>query len=288
MLPATPVAVGDRWVAATLAVRELTDLEKIEEGKLECRLERLVTEGGRRLARVAFTGTVLGVGEDGRVRHSLQGTYHFDLAGGYLADLTLTGTTVLPGADGKEAGRIEGRFALMRQPGARSGRLTDAALKGVKLEPDGESTLLLYDNPDLGARFLCSRRWHVAQVLGSQVALDARDGSGVLITIDPLERVPSSAAFLAESRGWLEKQKAKVLKVYAPSSLRSNPSLEGFALEVEMRAQKFWMDYYVTRQSGGGATLAARLMPTDLAALRKEVDRIARSIVITRTIPAKK
>jgi hypothetical protein len=288
MLPAVPVAVGDRWVATTVAVRELTDLEKIESGKLECRLERIATSGGRRLARVTFNGTVEGVGEDGRVRHRIEGTYHFDLTGAYLADLTLAGTTILPGPDGKEAGRIEGRFAMMRQPGARSGRLTDADLKGLKVEPDADNTLLLYDNPDLGVRFLYSRRWKVAQVMGAQVALDASDGSGVLITIDPPERVPTSAAFQRESRGWLEKQKAKLLKVYSPTSLRASPPLEGFALEAQMRGQKFWMDYYVTKQSGGGVTLAARLMPADLAALRKEVDRIARSATITRAITTKK
>jgi hypothetical protein len=288
LLPAVPVAVGERWTAATGAVRELTDLEKIDEGKLECRLERISTASGRRLARVTFTGSVQGVGEDGKVQHRLQGTYHFDLDGGFLSDLTLTGTTLLPGPDGKEAGRIEGRFAMMRQPGTRSGRLTDAALKGVKVEPDGENTLLLYDNADLGLRFLYSRRWRVAQVMGVQVALDASDGSGLLITIDPVERVPSSAAFLTETRGWLEKQKAKGLKVYAPRTLRASPPLEGFAMEAEMRGQKVWMDYYVTRQSGGGATLAGRLMPADLANLRKEVDRIAHSVVITKRIAGKK
>ena len=44
LLPADAVRVGDRWSAAEVAVQELTDLEKIEEGKLECRLEH----GGHR------------------------------------------------------------------------------------------------------------------------------------------------------------------------------------------------------------------------------------------------
>jgi hypothetical protein len=40
------------------------------------------------------------------------------------------------------------------------------------------------------------------------------------------------------------------------------------------------MDYYVLRQAPGGATLAARLLPADLAGLQKEVERIARSVQI--------
>ena len=162
------------------------------------------------------------------------------------------------------------------------------ALKGVKVDPDAENTLLLYDNPDLGLRFQYPRRWRVAQVMGPQVALATNDGSGVLITIDPLDQVPTSDAFLAESRGWLEKQKAKLLKVYSARRLRTTPTLDAFALEAEMGGQRVWMDYYITRQSGGGVTLAARLLPADLAGVRKEVDRIARTTVVTKKITAKK
>jgi hypothetical protein len=288
LLPAGDVKVGDRWTAAEVAVQELTDLEKIEEGKLECRLERIVAAGKRRLARVTFAGTVRGVGEDGTARHRLQGHCHLDLDAGFLSDVTLNGTTTLLDGDGKEVGTIEGRFVMMREPESKTGELTDAALKGVKVEPDADNTLMLYDNAEMGVRFLYSRRWRVAQVMGQQVALDNGEGAGVLITIDPLQRIPTSADFLTESRGWLEKQKAKLLKVYTPRKLRSSPALEAFALEAEMQGQKIWMDYYVTRQTGGGATLAARLTMSELGELRKEVDRIARSVVITRKIEGKR
>jgi hypothetical protein len=45
------------------------------------------------------------------------------------------------------------------------------------------------------------------------------------------------------------------------------------------------MDYYVARQDNGGATLAARLLPgAELAALQKEIERIARSVTITKAM----
>ena len=62
----------------------------------------------------------------------------------------------------------------------------------------------------------------------------------------------------------------------------ASPILEHFAIDAEMGKQKFVMDYYVTRQNNGGATLAARLLPRDLADLQKEVAGIAQSVVITR------
>jgi hypothetical protein len=288
LFPVGAVRVGDRWTATEVAVQELTDLEKIEDGKIECQLERIVPAGKRRLARVTFAGTIRGVGEDGTARHRLQGQFHFDLDTNFLTDVTLNGTTTLLDGDGKEVGTINGRFVMMRDPDTKSGDLTDAALKGVKVEPDVENTLMLYDNPEMGVRFLYSRRWRVAQVMGSQVALDNGEGCGVLITVDPVERVPTSVEFLAESRGWLEKQKAKLIKIYTPRKLKESPALEAFAVEAEMQGQKIWMDYYVTRQSGGGATLAARLTMNDLAELRKEVDRVARSVTITRKIEGKR
>jgi hypothetical protein len=288
LLPGKPVSVGERWSANTAAVQELTDLEKVEDGKLECRLDRLLTVGKKRLARVTFTGMVKGVGEDGPVHHRLNGHFHFDRDANFLADLTLTGVTMLVDKDEKEVGRIEGRFALMREPGSKSGELTEASLRGVKLEPDAENTQLLYDNPDLGVRFLHSRRWRIGRVTGLQIALDASDGSGLVITLDPPGQGPTATAFLDESRGWLNKQQAKLTKVYTPRRLRSNPSLDGFALEVKMKDQDLWMDYYVTAQANGSATVAARLLRTDLADLRKEVDRLARSLVITKRIEVKK
>ncbi|MFO0930587.1 MAG: hypothetical protein U0736_26740, partial [Gemmataceae bacterium] len=284
LFPTKPVQVGDRWTADTMAVQELTDLEKINNGTLECRLER-VESGGRR-ARVTFNGIIRGVGEDGPVRHRLQGTYHFDLVDGYLADLTLLGTTSMLDKDDKEAGRVDGQLVLQRQLGSRAAGLSDTAIKGLKTEPDADNTMMLYDNPSLGVRFSHPRRWKVAQVMGAQVALDTVEGNSILITVDPLERVPTPGAFLNETRTWLVKQKAKLIRTYSPKHLRDGPSLDAFALEAEMGGQKLWLDYYVTSQANGGVTVAGRLLPGELAEMRREVDRVARSVEVTRRISA--
>ncbi len=287
LLPQRTVAVGERWQADEAAVRELTDLEKIDAGGLECRLERLVNVGRKRLARVTFTGTVKGVSEDGPVRHRLQGHCHFDLQARFLTDVTLLGTTLMVDPDGKEVGKIDGRLVLTRSAAVRPEELSDRALDGVKLEPNDENTLLLYDNADLGVKFLHPRRWRVAQVMGAQVALATNDGNGILITVDPLDRVPAASAFLDESKGWLTKQKAKLVRTYTPRRMRDRPTLDAFALEAEMGKERVWMDYYVTAQGGGGATVAARLGTEGLAELRREVEKVARSVTITKRIVAR-
>ena len=282
LLPGHSVSLGDCWSATQSAIQELTDLERIEEGSLECRLEQFTDVEKRRHARVSFRGTLRGANEDGPNRQELEGYFFFDLESNHLSYLYLRGKHFLLDKDGKEVGRIEGRFVLTRQANTRAPDLSAKALQGVVTEPNADNTSLLYDNAELGVRFLYPRRWHVASVRGTQVALDSADGSGLLLTLEPLTRAPTGARFLDESRDWLGKQQARMLRIEPPRTVRTSPVLEHFALETEMNQQKFVMDYYVTRQNNGGVTLAARLLPRDVAALQKEVERIALSVVVTR------
>ena len=283
MLPDHAVRVGDRWTVTTDAVRELTDMERIDEGKIECRLDEAALKDGRRQARVTFAGTVRGANEDGPNQQQLDGWLLFDLDSNYLSYLYLKGVHSLLDPNGKEMGRVEGRYVLSRKADIESPKIGDEALKGVTLEPNAENTLLLYDNPDFGVRFLFPRRWHVAGVHGSQVALDGADGSGLLITLDAVARTPTGEQFLKESRDWLESKKVKVLRI---EPVTGAAELEHFTLETEAAQQKAVMDYYVVHQANGGATLAARLLSTD-AEVRKEVEGIARGLTITKKMAAR-
>jgi hypothetical protein len=285
LLADRPVRPGDRWPAQNAAIQELTDLETLEEGGVECKFEQVTTLEGRRYARIALSGTVRGTNEDGPNRQQLEGYFFFDLESRHLSYLYLKGGNFLLDKDGKEVGRIDGQFVLTRQAHQRVRDLSDEGLKGVVLEPNADNSRLLYENADLGLRFLYSRRWRVAGVRGRQVGLDAADGSGLLLTLESQARTPTGAQFLTESQTYLQQQKVKVLRGEAPQRLQALPQeLERFGFETEINGQKVQMDYYVVRQVHGGATLAARLLPADLAALQKEVEALARSITITRDV----
>ena len=286
LLPTGAVRIGDKWNATTAAVQELTDMERIEEGKLECKLEQITTlpQAGklRRHARIGVTGSVVGINEDGPNRQQLDGYFYFDLESNHISYISLKGVHVMLNKDKKEVGRVEGRFVLTRQPQQRKD-LSDQALKGVALEPDAKNTLLLFDDPQIGVRFVYPRRWHVAASQGPQVALDAADGSGLLLTVEPLARVPTAAQYLAESRDWMKKQKARVLRGEPAQTIGGGlGSLEHFGLEVEVSGQRAYMDYYVIRQKTGGGTVVARLLEKDRAAIQKEVEGIVRSMTITK------
>ena len=81
-------------------------------------------------------------------------------------------------------------------------------------------------------------------------------------------------------------QKAKVFRAEEPTRVRGGAGdLEHFTIDVEVKGDRVLMDYYVAKQDNGGATLAARLLPgKDLDAVQKEVERIAKSVTVTKAI----
>jgi hypothetical protein len=285
MLPAGAVQPGDTWPASADAVQELTDLEKVQEGGLTCKFEGVTTLGNRRHARVGFRGSVRGLGEDGPSRHQLDGYFFFDLESNHLSYLSVNGVQELLDKDGKVAGTVEGNFVLTRRPGTRAQELSETELRRLVLEPNDDNTQLLYESAELGVQFLHPRRWHVAGVRGRQVGVDEKKGSGLLLTFEPLKQLPTAAAFLQEARTYLEKQKATIVAQRPPRVVQAAPlSVERFDLDISMGGQRELLVYFVIRQAGGGATLTARLLPGDAAALSGEVERIARSVRITRPL----
>lgn len=285
LLPTGLVKIGDRWQAAKDAVQELTDMERIDQGKMECRFAEITRFQNRRQARINFSGTVTGLNEDGPNRQQLEGFFYFDLESNLLSSISLNGISMLLDKGGKEVGRVEGRFALTRQMDQRAGDLSDESVRGLNLEPTDESTRLLYDNPDLGVRFLHPRRWKVMGVRGRQIAVDDTNGSGMLMTLEPNSQTPTGAQYLRESKEWLEKQKANIINVEPIRRLGTDRGeLEQFALVMELPKEKVVMDYFVIRQTLGGVTLAARLLPANLAETRRDVENVARSLVITGKI----
>jgi hypothetical protein len=279
LLPGREVRPGDTWTASTSAVQELTDLERVEEGQITCRYQTGVG------IRVSFSGSVRGISEDGPSRQTLEGTVEFDPRIRRITMLSLHGIHDLLDRDGKPAGRIEGRFSLAREP-ATSPDLDDAALRGMTLEPSPETTQLLYDNPDLGVRFVYPRRWRVGMVRGRQITVDEPGGGGLLITLDPADKLPTLTAYRDEAKQFLTQQGMKVTTTSAERTLRStSPALTGFTLDVESSTGRLMLDYFIVRQNVGGATVAVRLPATgELESLRRDAENIARSLTVTRAI----
>ncbi|GIW78290.1 MAG: hypothetical protein KatS3mg105_0097 [Gemmatales bacterium] len=284
LLPERPVRLHDRWTADTAAVLELTDLDRIEQGRIECRLEELNRLGGRSLARISFSGTVTGINEDGPNRQELDGYLYFDRDANMLTYLYLKGANCLLNDKQQELGRIEGRFTLTRRLQPRCAEISPRALASLELEPNTENTRLLYDNPALGVKLRYARNWRVSKVEGRQIALEDGAGNGLLLTLEPVGQVPGATEFLDEAHRFLTARKAQILSTEQRTQLQASPRVEHFAFKVRLDGATVVLDYYILHTTKGGATIAARLLPNAVDPCRREIRRIIDSLSLTRTM----
>ena len=281
-LPKEPVKPGDRWTIQPDAVMELTDFDPIKDGSLSATFTTTVNLNGRRYAKILFEGTVRGIGTDGPSQNHLDGIAYFDLEAERLSYLNLRGRHELQDASGKTHGRIEGRFVMTRQAIARIPELSETALPASAAEPTVENTQLLYDNLELGIRFLYPRRWRVSRVLGQQVTLEEPQGGGILITLEPAGKLPSPEQYLGESRGYLLKQNWNITSIESPR--RWTNQISRFAINAVVDQQPVRMEYAVYTDSEWGAVLAARLPGADRQELRADLDRLLKSFTLRKPI----
>ena len=184
---------------------------------------------------------------------------------------------------------MSGEFVMVRTLNPRNPELGKEALAKIALEPNAENTLLLYEEPDLGVRFIHPRRWHIGRVQKGQITLDETNGSGLLITVDFPNRIPTAAAYQKEVLGFLGGQQARILRQGQPVRLANAPNeLDQFSMDAEIGGQRLLMDYLIARQANAGATFAARILENDRDALIKEVEGIAKSLTMTRKFEERK
>lgn len=267
LLPAKAVKPGDSWIATAAAVRELTDLERVDKGELKIAFVRIVDFDGKQRARLSLAGTIRGVDSNGPARHTLDGTAYFDLESQLLTYITLKGSHELLDGDGKPSGRIDGRFTLTRTISTTLD-LSDEELAKLPLQPTAENTRLLYDNPELGIRFVHPRRWRVGAVQGRQITLDGPNAAGILVTLETVKTLPTAEDYRKESIDFIAKQKGRTENPSKIVRSREKPPLDRFGYDAELGKEKLRMEYAVAAAAaGGGATLAARLPRADAAVL---------------------
>jgi hypothetical protein len=286
LLPTKEVKPGDKWTATTAAVQDLTDLDAVSEGGLTVEFVSVVPVSNRKHAKLAVSGTVRGTNEDGPTRQKLDGTAYFDLEQNRLDYLKLTGTQEMLDKNDKVTGRIEGSFAMTREASRKADALSDAALKGVELKPTDDNSLLLYDDPALGVRFLHPRRWRVS-TQGRQITLTEPTGGGVLLTVTAAGKTPTAKAFQDQVKEYLTKEKAKVSPIPEPKRVGDRPAVDRFGFDAELEGAKSRMEYAVLTAADGGVTMAARLPEKAAAQLLPDLDRLLKGFTVTKPAAGK-
>ena len=284
LLPKQAVRPNERWSAEEIAVRELTDFDTITKGSLEVSFVSVVQVERESHAKLSFIGNIEGTTNDGPSKQQITGTAYFNLDRNLLTYINLKGTHDLLNAEGQTTGRINGTFILERKPTGEATDLSDLALSRLTLEPNVENTRLLFDNPGLGLRFEYPRRWRVGNAEGTRITIDGPSGAGILLTIQPAAKTPSSDQYQTEVRDYITKQQWPILKMDRPRIVASRPvRIDRFGMDVKTDKESVRLEYAVIVQGEIGATAAVRLPATQTELLQSDVDAVLGTIRLSET-----
>jgi hypothetical protein len=273
LLPAQAVGIGQSWRAEPASVQELTDLEQIQTGELNCTLQKL--DGNK--AVVQFVGQVGGVGPQGFNRQTMQGSYHFDLQANRLTLIQFEVTSELQDRDRKPIGNSTASYKLERKPAGA----VSISTSGLTLDPTEDNTLLLVQEPRVGLEMVHSRRWVPRPISDKHWAIDGPSGSGLTIQFEAATSIPDAEAIRKNIEATLGK---------TVQGMRADPDPTGWN-EAGSRVQRlvwrgmqngkeFVFEYFLWKQAQHGAIVAARYFAPEATQAQKDTERMIRSLKI--------
>jgi hypothetical protein len=275
LLPGQAVAVGQGWKADPSGVQELTDLQQIQTGELNCTLQKIEQQGGRDTAVVQFMGDISGAGPQGPNRQTMQGTYHFDLQANRLVSLRFEVTSRTMDKDGKESGNATASYQLVRN------LASDAAVNtaGLALEPTEDNTLILVQEPRLALDMLHSRRWVPRPMSDKQWAIDGPSGSGLTVQFETAANVPEADKIRKDIETALGRTAQGLRAESDPAGWSDGYTrAQRLAWRGTQNGKEFVFEYFLWKQGPKGAIVAARYFAPEATQAQKDAERMIRSL----------
>jgi hypothetical protein len=279
LLPQKPVKIGDQWQAKPSAASELTGVEPIQSGSLNCVLREVKSKDSGTVARVNLSGTLSGPTDQGPTQMSIEGHLLFDLDTQLITYVLMNGHREITDSASRVVGQLDGRYELTRRPAIDDPRLSDAALNGLVLKPTPETTSLMFESNDLAIRLVYPRNWELSSVKKNIIQLDEPTGGTLRLTVDA-----NPAGTADKLRGdlltWLKGQKATVDEAGAIESVQISETRKAdrFTVRAAFKKSDREWTYLVIRQNDRTATLAANLIGQRAETLRDDLLSVARRL----------
>jgi hypothetical protein len=271
--------LGDSWQATNVAASELTGVDPIQSGKLQCVFKEVKPTNDGTVARIAFSGTLIGPTDQGPTRSAIEGFLHFDLDQELITHLVMNGRSEILDSSGRVVGNLEGRYELTRRPTIDDPQLADSALQGVELKPTQQSTALLFDGSTMGIQFLYPRNWELTTVTKNVVEFDEATGGNMRLSIDS-DPPPTADKLRADLMNWLKQQKAtiKASDGIETQALTDSMSAERFNVRAEHQQKDKDWTYVIIRDGDRSVSIASNLLQERSEALGGDVLFVARSV----------
>ncbi len=269
------VGLNESWGAGLEAVQELTDLEVLESCQVSCKLDSVNLVNNSQTARVSFLGKASGINEDGPNQQILDGYIFFNCETRHLSFLYLKGTSILKNKEGKDVGRIEGRYTLSREllPAIH---LDNKFL--AQYEPDANNTRLLFESRETAFSFHYPRDWRVTSQSEFQATLDHSKDAGLLITKEKESKYASSAIYRDDALGFIRQQQFRIENQGVIQAVNDTPGLDFFSFDVQIESRRMYLLYFFYRIGRSVFTIACRCPQENKAGLRSDVMRVVSSI----------
>lgn len=268
LFPKQPVSQGDTWKAGVDATRELTDLQSIDSGSLNCVFSALE---GDHFAIIKFDGMVTGVTPTGNNQQTIQGSFRFDIKAGRLITLKFEVTSVLMDKDRKRVGDVWAQYQMTRKPAGDQSLNTT----GMSLEASEENTLLLVQEPRLGLELVHSRRWVPRPLNDKSWIIDGPSSSGLTIQFEPASNIPQAQVI----RRQIEETLAKTVQ-----NLKPLPDPAGWAETQRMswsgvqNGKDYVFEYFLFKQGSKGAIIAGRYFAPEAGLAQKDAERMVKGL----------
>jgi hypothetical protein len=279
LLPQKPVKLGDQWAAKPSAASELTGVEPIQSGTLNCTLREVKSNDDGTVARVNFSGTLTGPTDQGPTQMTIDGHLLFDLDTQLITYVLMNGRSEIADSSGRSAGQLEGRYELTRRPAIDDPRLSDAALKELVLKPTPETTALVFESSNLAIRLVYPRNWELKSVNKNVMQLDEPTGGTMRLTVDATPS-PTADKLRGEVLTWLKGQKAASVEFDAIESMQLSDTRKADRFTVRAalgKSDREWT-YFVLREGDRTASVAANFVAKRAEALQGDVVAVARRI----------
>ena len=279
LLPSKSVKAGDQWEAKSEAAAELTGVDPIQSGNLRCVFRQVSSSGQTKVARVGLVGSLAGPTELGPTRMTVEGHFLFDLDRQLITYLVISGRSEVSGADGNVTGELEGRYELSRGPASDDPRLRDDALAGLDSKPNRESTAMLFEQKNLGVRFIYPRNWDLGSVKDNLIQLEDPTGGGMRLTIDA-KPAPTADKLRGQLLQWLESRKGTVKEATntKPLPLSGSSKAEQFSVQAVLDEKPREWRYVLVHEGERSASIAAGLTTERAPLLRDDVEFVARRL----------
>lgn len=275
LFPLRSVGLNESWNAGLEAVQELTDLQLLESSQVSCKLDSVNLVNNRQTARISFFGKASGINEDGPNQQILDGYIFFNCETRHLSFLYLKGTIILKNKDGKDVGRIEGRYTLSREM-LPAIQLDNKIL--VKYQPDAANTRLLFESPETAFSFHYPREWKVTSQSDFQATLDHSKEAGLLITKEKASKYTSNAKYRDEALVFIRQQQLRIESQSVIQSVSGTPGLEFFSWDVQIESRRMHLLYFIYRLGQNIFTFACRCPQENKASLRSDIINIVISL----------